>query len=106
MLLPGLIQRFRETGLTKTPRTPGVQDFLRVMNMGHCTWDHLLARNFGAIINHGTREANFFLTRILLCSAPNHLPPLKKHEIEIVCFPGEEDAYVMPSTAKGPGFES
>jgi hypothetical protein len=45
-ILPGLIQRLRDAGLTKAPRTPGLQDFLRIMKMGRCTWDHLLWENF------------------------------------------------------------
>jgi hypothetical protein len=45
-ILPGLIQRLRDAGLTKAPRTPGLQDFLRIMSTGRCTWDHLLWENF------------------------------------------------------------
>lgn len=45
-ILPGLIQRLRDAGLTKAPRTPGLQDFLRIMKTGRCTWDHLLWENF------------------------------------------------------------
>lgn len=44
-ILPGLIQRLRDAGLTKAPRTPGLQDFLRIMSTGRCTWDHLLCEN-------------------------------------------------------------
>ena len=44
-ILPGLIQRLRDAGLTKAPRTPGLQDFLRIMSTGRCTWDHLLWEN-------------------------------------------------------------
>jgi hypothetical protein len=44
-ILPGLIQRLRDAGLTKAPRTPGLQDFLRIMKTGRCTWDHLLWEN-------------------------------------------------------------
>ena len=33
-LHPGLIQRLRDAGLTKAPRTPGLQDFLRIMSTG------------------------------------------------------------------------
>jgi hypothetical protein len=33
-ILPGLIQRLRDAGLTKAPRTPGLQDFLRIMSTG------------------------------------------------------------------------
>jgi len=41
-ILPGLIQRPMAADLNKAPRTPGLQDFLRVMSTGRCTWDHLL----------------------------------------------------------------
>jgi hypothetical protein len=44
-ILPGLIQRLRDAGLTKAPRTSGLQDFLRIMSTGRCTWDHLLWEN-------------------------------------------------------------
>ena len=30
VILPSLIQRLRDVGLTKAPRTPGLQDFLRI----------------------------------------------------------------------------
>jgi hypothetical protein len=45
-ILPGLIQRLRDAGLTKALRTPGLQDFLRIMKTGQCTWDHLPSENF------------------------------------------------------------
>jgi hypothetical protein len=41
-ILPGVIQRLGDAGLTKAHRTPGLQDFLRKMSTGRCTWDHLL----------------------------------------------------------------
>jgi len=41
-ILPGLIQRRRDAGLTKALRTPGLQDFLRMISTGRYTWDHLL----------------------------------------------------------------
>ena len=44
-ILPDLIQRLWDVGLTKAPRTPGLQDFLRIMGTSRCTWDHLLYEN-------------------------------------------------------------
>ncbi len=59
-ILPGLIQRLRDAGLTKAPRTPGLQDFLRIMGTGRCTWDHLLWENIHNYKQSNLR-INFFL---------------------------------------------
>jgi len=61
-ILPGLIQRLRDAGLTKAPRTPGLQDFLRIMSTGRCTWDHLLWEN---ILNYKLCKLriNIYLSR-------------------------------------------
>jgi hypothetical protein len=64
-ILPGLIQRLRDAGLTKAPRTPGLQDFLRIMSTGRCTWDHLLWENI----------FNYKLCKLrinIFCRCPGH----------------------------------
>jgi len=66
-ILPGLIQRPGDAGLTKAPRTPGLQDFLRMISMGRCTWN-LLFKKISAIINQANKEAKYFLEMSLVAA--------------------------------------
>jgi hypothetical protein len=64
-ILPGLIQRLRDAGLAKAPRTPGLQDFLRIRATERSTWDNLLEK-IGAIINYGLFRVKKFLVLRLI----------------------------------------
>jgi hypothetical protein len=62
-ILPGLIQRLKDAGLAKAPRTPGLQDFLEITGMGRCTWDHLLWENFRNYKARKDKNQFFFSSR-------------------------------------------
>jgi hypothetical protein len=59
-ILSRLIQRLRDVGLAKAPRTPGLQDFLRIRATERSTWDNLLGK-IGAIINYGLLRIKIFI---------------------------------------------
>jgi hypothetical protein len=81
VVLSGFSQPVGDAGLAKAPKTPGIQDFLRLMSRSRCTWDHLLQKLL-AIIKHGRREKQFQI----FAGRPIRGSQIRRHPVIFIGF--------------------